>query len=402
MLFGRAAPNEAIEIHKLETYLDRCFDTEVRRLSTRMPQIENELVRSFTGFGDSIKKFSEREGRPNMEYLYGIKESYLASQKPNYTSHILRITSARPAQGGANIYIAAQNALTSYKQIITEVLKANNTFKLVIMAYAEDLKAAKRNFNAMEKLSGELSAELSLCSGKFGEYTRIKEKVGNLLYDLSQLDSLGKMQPDQAEDHQRESAQQDLSGLSSRVGELAPKLESAKDRRREIHSNIVNALLPLERIARKHDHMSSSKRKLSDYVGNPAGSITGPSDLEELRGQIGNIIEEINTGKITVKNPDRVISQLKAAETTDFLALAVSLHGAESEVMRVERELEAAKAERSKIERAEEEERLAIQRRADSKKGLTDLRASVASQKAEIERLFREVYKKQVEIKFPV
>ena len=397
MLFGRAARNDAVGIYELGQYLDRCFDDDIRKISSRMPRLVEELGQAFSDFGASVREFSEGEPSPDMGYLYGIKEGFVTSQRPNYASHITRIAATSPELGGENLYAAASKAADSYGRIILEVLKANNTFKVVIIGYAEGLKDVKRHFNDMERLHKDLKGDIDLCERRFNEYNGIRERIGKLIRDISIISEAGEAKP-RPHDGTKQGINDTLK-LKSEIAELEKELESAKVRKAETASSITRMLLPMERIARKHDHMSASTRKLGDYIDSPSKITKDAENLEEFRRQVSSMIEEVRVGKIVVKNPDQSILQLSEARDADFMALADSLHRADSELVQVNERLSEARKARSIVERANEVERQKAREEAEAQSSLADLKLSMLSRKVEIEKSFMDIYRKRIDIR---
>ncbi len=397
MLFGRPVRGSVVGIDGLEQYLDRCFDEEVGKTTARMPRLVGELARAFSDFGAAVREFSEKESKPSMEYLYMVKEGFVSSQRPNYTNHIIRIAATRPEPKGSNLYSTAKAAAEAYGDIIMEVLKANNTFKVVIIGYAEELKDVKRHFNTMERLHKNLNEDLALCDGKFSEYMGMRDRIGNILGDLSRASRMDGSLPEQHDSGpvRTEGAEE----LEAEIHSLESERESAKSRKAEAASSITRMLLPMGRIARKHDHMSPSKRKLGDYIDRPSEITKDAENLEEFRGHVSSMIEEVRTGKIGVRSPEQTISQLSAARDADFTVIADSLHRDDLELKRINERLAKARETRSMIERANESERQRARGKDEAQRSLEGLRAGVLTQKSEIESLFMSVYRKRIEIR---
>ena len=397
MLFGRPARNEIVGIDELGHYLDGCFDDDIRKISSRMPRLVEELGQAFSDFGASVREFSEKETKPDMGYLYGIKEGFVTSQRPNYTSHITRIASASPELGGNNLYAAAKKAADSYGSIILEVLKANNTFKVVIIGYAGGLKDVKRHFNDMERLHKDLKGDIDLCEGRFKEYNAMRSMILNLTSDISRVANAGNLSPMAQESIQTEI--NDTSKLRSEISELEKEHESANGRRNEAASSITRMLLPMERIARKHDHMSASKRKLSDYIDEPKRITKDAESLGEFRRQVSSLIEEVRAGKIEVRNPNQTVSQLNAARDADLMALADSLHEADLNLERINGRLARARELRSIAEKANEDEKRRKMEEDEAQRSIEELKSGMLTLKAEIERSFMDSYKRRIEIR---
>ncbi|MDE1870856.1 MAG: hypothetical protein KGI06_01295 [Candidatus Micrarchaeota archaeon] len=396
MLFGKAAPREEVDASELNAYLNKCFDEKLKRLSARTPAIERELERAFSSFRNAVEKFSESEAGPNMDYLFGVKEGYLISQKPNYCSSLLHIASVPPEYDGKNIYYKGESIVRSYGKFMTEVLKANNTFKLVMMAYAKELGDTKTSFNAMERLCKDLSGELGSCGQQLNEYRRLEDRIKALIDDMSKISLFkhsldGKPETGQSQGSAEEDAAKFIDGKEK-------ELEMARKRYNDVNRSVTGILLPIERVARKHDYIASSKIKLTDYIKEPAERIRKEEDVRELNSQISAIMEEISTGRTKVKNADNLAMQLSAIKGTNLLGLTESLRECGNEIKMLQKEIARMQAVLQELDKGKNEKTRMLEEREEIKKAVEICRATVSSGKEEIEKLFHDYYRRQITV----
>jgi hypothetical protein len=399
MLFGRAPAKENIPLSELEAYLDRCFDGKLRRLSTRMPEIESALNRSFTDFERAVREFSKSTAAPDMENLYGLKENNLKSQKENYSSSLLHLLSPPPKYGGRCLYLKAKDALGSYSSFITGIMKVNSSFRLAMIAYAGELTGVKRHFTSMERLCKELGNEINLCSLEENEYRKIGARINAMLEDVSEISALGK------------SSESRLLGISSDEGALGDiqkrlkekelRVETARHGHREADSGLARLLLPVERVARKHDHMSVAKVKLTEYLKDPTERIRTAEDANIIYRHLSEIADEIREGKIDAKNSTGLVSQIDAIRNNDLLLLAESSRTTASELKNSETELAELRTQLRALEKSQAEKRRAAEEKTHTEHEMGLKRAHLSSEKKELEQLFLSCYKKQVEILLP-
>ena len=397
MLFGKPAPAEEIEPPELDAYLDGCLDGKLRRLYSRVSDTEAALDREHTYFVDSIKAFSESDPDPDMEYLYGIKESFVRSQKPSYSSSLLHIASVKPSYGGSNSYLKAESMLKSYNDFIIRVLSDNTKFRLVMMAYAARLKDTKAHFNAIERLCKELSLELSSSSVQLAEYREVSGKI-KILFDLMSRISSIELQHGSVPEYEARQDSAEIE-LAEHVREKEGQLEEARSRYRDARAQLTGLLLPIERVARKHDHTSDSKRKLTDYISEPEARINTAEDAKVINDQLGLVIEQVRSGSMDVKSPDSLIAQLNSIRGTDLLGLAQSVRQHDAHFRKMEDEARALRAKLHESERSGEQKRRIIMQKGEMEGEIKRNRESVLSTKKEIEWLLHKHYKKQVLIK---
>jgi hypothetical protein len=330
MLFGRHPHKEKIPLSEMETYLDRCFDGELKRLSARLPEIETSLSRSRSAFETAIKEFSKSESPPDTEYLYGVKEAYLKSHKINYSSSLLHTFSSPIEYGGANLYGKGEELINSYQSFITTVLKVNNTFKLVMIGYSGGLADVKRHFTSMERLCKDLKTELDLCSPQKNVYQKLSSKINTMLQTSLEIAALQRLQG--ADMSYIPTNESEFGTIKESLEEKKKKVELARHRHHEAENALSNLLLPIERAARKHDHLSASKIKLTDYIKAPEERIRTAGDVSVINRHLDEIEGEIREGKIEAKNTENIVSRIAAIRSSDLLGLAESCRMASLEL----------------------------------------------------------------------
>jgi hypothetical protein len=395
MLFGRAPVKENIPLSELEAYLNRCFDAKLRRLSTRLPEIEAGLAKSHTALEAAAREFSKSDPAPDMEYLYGVKESYLKSQKANYSSSLLHLVSARPEYGGACLYLKGQAMLAAHSSFTGGVMKVNNTFKLVMIGYAKGLTGVKQHFTAIERLCKELGSELATCSIEEHEYSKIRSRISAMLESVAEMEAVKNNQEHGQPGIFEESA---LALAQKQLEEKEKGLELAKRDHRDADSALASLLLPMERVARKHDHISPAKRKLADYIKEPAERIRTAEDIDLINRHLTEVTEEIRTGKVDAKNSAGLVSQIEAIGRQDLLALAESSRRAAAGLKEAEAELVESRVQLQALEKGRAEKQRIEGEKARVEHEITQKSARLASEKKELEKLFLSCYRKETEI----
>ncbi|MGI0100478.1 MAG: hypothetical protein ACREBH_02030 [Candidatus Micrarchaeaceae archaeon] len=396
MLFGKTPQKEEIDASDLTEYLDRCLDDKLKRLSTREPEIEKDLSDALSSFGKAVEKFSESKAEPSMEYLYGIKESYPVSQKPKYASSLIHIASSHPEYGGKNIYFKAESMVESYKRLTHEVLKANSTFKIVMMAYSADLSDLKSSFSTMEKLCKDLGSELNASSRQLNEYMEIDNKIRYMFERMSRMEQLVLVTKSPGIAVQHDGTREEISG---QIHEKEKELALKKGMYNETSLSIARILLPIERIAKKHDHISSPKRKLTDYIREPSERIRTEEDIKEINSHISAIIDEVVSGKTEEKNTQGLISKLNAAKSADLMAMSESLRKREIDVRILESSIAALRAQLHELEKATSARMKTLEEKAEAEKEINMCKTDISSKKSELEKLFRDYYRRHVTIK---
>ncbi len=399
-IFGRPEPKEEIGTAELELRLNACFDKKVQKLSAKTTVMERELAQALSAFGSAIQKASKSDFKPNMDYLYRINDANVRTQKQSYTASILRIISAKLAISNTNAYYAAESIANSYEDLIMKVMSTNSTFKPVLLAYANELASAKTHFNAMERMCKELRDELAACTQQFDEYKEIEKKVAEMLEIMSKIDFLKLLQPGKAKTMPHEDAAD--RQIAAMVSEREKEFESVRKLYDDTNMVLAGMLLPIERIARMHDHASASKRKIIPYIEDPRTAIKSKSDEDELNRQISEMIDEVKTGKFAVKSKEDMILLLEAIRNANLLAMVGLLHQCAADMRAAEADMKKLKAQLHEIEEAKDEEERILNRKDEVERALQDMITSAHTKGSEIERLFSSCYKKNVVVKIDV
>lgn len=396
MLFGRSPKNESIPLPELEAYLGRCFDGKLKRLATRLPGVEGDLSESFADFERAVKKFSESSESPDMDYLYGVKETSMGSQKANYSSSLLHLLASPPKYSSNGVYFKAKELLESYSLFTTDVMKTNNTFKLVMIGYAKDLAEVKRHFTLMEKFCNDLRSEISLCIPDEAEYSKIKSRIMAMMDNVSEIKSL--QNPTQRASNHTHFDESSETAIRKQIEEKESHLGTVRHQYHEAESVLVNLLLPVERVARKHDHLSASKKHLSDYMKNPSEQIRTLEDGKIIHDHLTKIVEEIKENKIDTKHPETLISQIDSIRSSDLISLASSVRDSEAEAKTAEAELSELRMRLQAFEMVKSEKQKLEAGKARTEQEISSKQTYLASEKKELERLFLNCYKKNIEI----
>ncbi len=396
MLFGRAPSKESVPLPGLEAYLDRCFDGKVRRLAQRMPELEAALARSSAAFKKAIQEFSNSAAAPDMEYLRGLKEGNLESQKANYSSSLLHLLSSPLEYGGSCLYLRGKAMAGAYSSFITGVGKVNNSFRLVLIGYAGGLAEAKRQLTSMERLCRELENELGACSPEETEYRKLRARVRAMLENASEIADLGSPAVREAQGTIAEDGAGDA--IKKQLEEREARHERAKGKRKEADASLAALLLPLERAARKHDHMSVAKIKLADYIKESAERIRNREDTRIIHHHLGEMAEEMRTGKIDAKTSAGIASRIGAVRDSDLLALAEASRRAAAEATESEAEMVELRAQLHALEKGKAERQRAEAERVQAEQDIGKRSERLSSEKKELEKLFLECYRKQAEI----
>ena len=168
-----------------------------------------------------------------------------------------------------------------------------------------------------------------------------------------------------------------------------------------VFTALAGLLLPIERAARKHDHLSHAKTNLGDYARMPTERIRSQEDIVVINRHLELMETEVSEGKIDEKNLAALLTQIKHVRSSNLLAHSDAARATATELKNAELGVSEVRAELQALEKAKmERQRMAEEKdRTEREKGLKEQR--LLSEKEAIEKLFLDCYKKQIEIVLP-
>ena len=322
MFFGKKEP-EQVSQDALEALLVRLFEGRLGQLSERSEAIlrkAEEAREEFVGACDALEGL---DVQPYTEDLYAANVTSLRSQKSIYSKTVKRMMEDMDlvSGGGATTYDRYAKVLGRMDGTVSEILKANASFRLVMYSYSNHLGAFKRSFAGIERAREELRHEIRARARSAEEYAGVRDEIGRLASLVEELGILG----NNAETLRHDAGSRDRETIAADERETRTKLEA---RRRELEganaaaskaSEEISLLTtPLERASRKHDHLSMSKVGLSAIISDPIGRIGSIEDYEAFVGAVKEMAGNVSKGSIETKNSEGLMRSVDALLESDL------------------------------------------------------------------------------------
>ncbi len=403
MLFGGKAKAENVEPGELRALLDSSFDAKLGQFWKRVENETEELRRARQQFIDACDRFERIDPEPYTEDLYSVNVNFIRGQKNLYAEALKRLAKDLVPESvrAANAYEECEAVASHVERVSAELLKTNATFRLVVHCYPNHLGDFKRSFSSVERLTRQLRAELERKSREFAEYRAVREGISRFESYGMELEQMMQMinelrrglapgGGDASDIGQRDLAEK----LSAKRAELARATSESSDLRNRI--DLLAA--PLERPARKFDHLSARKRQLHAFIEDPMGTLSGEAEYAEFKTLVQQLVEAVNSGAIDIKNREDTLRAASTLLSSDIRSLIASFRSVrqrrsdlEGEVRSLERTLNSLKEGKTASESA-------AHRVETLEKRIAETAKAREAERAAVEKLFLDDYRRVVSI----
>ncbi len=394
--------SEEIMIDTAHDTLNTLFDKKLASLDSKVSNIMNELDRARAQFIEACDNFEELEDEPNTEDIWNPNINFIKSQKNLYAKALKKVVeqSILKVDNAPNIHSKYTRILSNLENTNNEILKTNARFKIVMSCYSNHLRDFKRSMSNIERLTASIENEINRRERELLEYNVLREQISNLSIQTKKLEALGNRITLLRNQHQNYS-----SPIENEEKEVITKLESRKAEQMEIHKEVLRLqekiaflTMPLERASKKFDHISAKKRQLYSFISDPINTIDSESAYSEFKDMIKELKENINLGKIDVKNTAKVNEIASSLLTADIYSLIHSFKTAQSKKQEIENEVRALERRSDDIKNRKMNAENAVHSAETMEKEENELKTSIKSIKNDVEKLFLDSYNKRISI----
>lgn len=403
MFFGRSEP-EKVSPEGLEELLSALFEKKIGQFEPRARRILENMGYAREEFIKACDGLEKLEAEPYTEDLYFASVSSIKGQKVLYTKAIRRIASEMKldAGEGATSYARYQSALASIENAIGEMLKTNASFRTVVYSYSNHFAPFKRAFAGIERNRDELRRELGSRSREAGEYAELKEEIYKFITGIEELKTLVQS----IAFLEGSAGRKGEAGAEDEEGSLLKNLEAKRKEFSEIAADAARlsekiSLLtaPLERPARKQDHLSlNNKVALSSFIYDPINKINGESQYGEFVSLLGEMKENIEKGAIDTKNREGVLESVSALLNSDIYSTIKSFNSLQEKKAVVGEEIRMLERTDNELKKGRDSAEKLARDINSMREEAEAVRKTIGLGKASIEKLFLEYYRKHVTI----
>jgi len=402
MRFGKHEP-EKIKPDELEKLLNSLFEKKLDQFEPKAHAIINELKKSKLEFSEACNELKELKAEPYTEDIRPQTINFIKSQKGLYADALRRNIS--------NMNLEPINALNSYEKyklilsnvdkVTNEVLKSNANFKQAMYCYSDHLGNFKRSFSAIERLMEALRHEIESRSKEASEYAALKEHISKLNLQSDELEVLNQSANALREflnNKDKDMVGKDESKLSESLSSKRSELSSVRSEISKLSERINLLTSPLERSAKKFDHVSAKKKQLHYFLEDPITRISNEFEYIEFMTLVKELKGAVEKGTIETKNKPGTTSLISALLDSDIYNIINSLKSLQLKRSEIENEINILEIALVDIKKGKDASSKAAQEIATIEERAKEITKSMTSTKSTIEAMFSDYYHKQMSI----
>ena len=401
MFFGKEK-EEKLGIDESEEYLARMFDERTSSVEELGRLCAARILKARNDFAEHSSAFEELDSEPYTEDLYISNPNSIKGQKVLYARSV-RHTAEKMNLDWSDEKTAYERSvalLGRADSAINEILKTNAAFRTVLYSYSNYMVEMKKDFAVMEHTVGELRKGIGRKDAEFAHFREIREEITKLKeveLERKTLDDMLKAAgsgPSEGKNKEMELRKELLKNLEAKNAEI----EEADAHISALSERISLLSAPLEKLARKHDHLSMDKMKLGDFLEDPKSTIRSRNDYAVFGAMLGKMRENIEKERVAVKNKESVLDSIDELWKSDIYELVESEKNLMAGKLGLEAEVRIIKESVGKVDKRishmddEDAEMEDIKTRTEELIGFSD------KLKKSIERMFLEYYKKKISI----
>ncbi|MCL4411525.1 hypothetical protein M1329_01135 [Candidatus Marsarchaeota archaeon] len=402
MVFRREGGNAAnVGQDELYDLLDSAFDMKLGSLDSRAGACLRELGSAKETYSRACDAFSDLEAEPDIENPYVNNASALKEQKKAYSTALKRILNGWSSDigSGPNLYERYNAVLLKTERFIEETLMANSKFKQALYSYADYTSDLKKAFASIEKQKELLRGTLGRMGRELAEYNSVKERLDTLRAMTDEL----KMSSDTIESLSMAASGGTLEGaeeerLSRELSQSERDLEMLNAESSATHAEINRLLAPLERTARKFDHASGSKERLTDFMAEPVARMADESEYKKFRHMLSGLRAALDSGVIDTDNKNRLMEALDELMGSDIYGMISALRDLDVKRLELEGSIRLSRNALARLREGRESRRRAAETIESARAQEKETAAGLDETKRAIEKMFLDYYGKRIRI----
>lgn len=343
MFFGIGKPEE-VRPEDLFVMLDALFERKLGSFVSRSSAIINDLKRVKIEFADQSGKFEKDDGEPYVGNIYLPNITGIKSQKGAYAKALRHAMDKMSLEAGgeANSYDRCKIVLANVDAATNEILKLNASFKLAMFCYPAYVASFRKLFSAIEKLHEALEREVDGRAQDASEYAQLRGNINDLLMQIEEIGGLRQGMAalkDAVSRKNHGTIEKNHEELSQKLSSKRSELDSLNNEISKFSEKINSLLLPLDRPAKKLDHISTRRKQLHQFISNPFDAIKGDDEYLQFIALLKELKEAIKAGTIETKNNEGTIVQISTLLDSDILGTIDSVRLLRTTKLGVEREI---------------------------------------------------------------
>ncbi|MHB1830692.1 MAG: hypothetical protein ACYCO0_04845 [Candidatus Micrarchaeaceae archaeon] len=396
MFFGRGAP-QSINLDGLGSLINSSFEKKLGSFGERSGRITDSMLQAKSQFIDACDKFETLDAEPYTEDIYSPNIHLIKTQKVIYAKALKRIAEGISQEGGnaRNTYERYLAILSNAEAALQGILKMNASYKQMVYCYSNHLRDFKKSFSELERHVQLLKSELDRRSGDFSDYKSLEAVASKINVQSDELLILGSglsaaNEPqDRKGDAIADDSEEEISkNISAKRLEMVDLDRSASN----LTAKISLLTLPLERAARKFDHLSVNRKKLRDFIMDPINTIKDEGSYAEFVALVKELKGFAGAGKIDVKNKEDLNAEITSLIDSDIYYLISSLRSMQGKKSGISDEVRLLERTLKEVEESRGSVRKAVHEAEEIRESIKKVSASRDMAKSQAERELMQYY----------
>ncbi len=387
----------------LPSLLDSLFEKKMAPLEGRVSGTVRDLRAAKERFYEACIEFEKLDAPPYTEDLWMPNINSIKNQKEQYASALKQIAASLNLEVDDTLdrYSRYRQVLSNVEAMTNDALKTNSKFKQAFYCYSNYMGNFKKASAYLERLTTALKNELDRRAAEFEQYGILKECILKLRLQGEELaslrDAIGALKSNlkSSDDGGLERIEAETKGkLSAKSAEIS----ALSDEMSKLSNRIGLLTAPLERAARKLDHLTIRKKPLYDYITDPIGRIRNDDEYKDFTDLVLELRKNVESGTIDAKNKQELQNSISALLNSEIHHMINSLKALEhkkADILAEERELQRVM---EGIEFGRESKAKSHHQMEKMEKDILEISKSRESLKSGIEKGFYDNYAKHVSI----
>ncbi|MGD0728779.1 MAG: hypothetical protein ABR981_01760 [Candidatus Micrarchaeaceae archaeon] len=403
MIFGKPSKPEEIQYSEMEKFLDSSFDKKISNLDSRGLVITKDLIRAKAGFEDACKTFEKLNAEPEKENFYIDNTSSIKSQKGFYSNAVSHAVENwdLSINDSLNFYNRYNAVLSETEKFIAELSKINSSFKKVLFSYSSHLELFKKSFSLIERHRDSLRNELNRRASEYSEYKILKDKITELDSVNERLASLNQKINDLGKNigsKNDQSTKEEENEINGKISAKKIELNGIESQIRNLQGKISPLTLPLERAARKFDHISSKKIQLHVFTENPIENIKTEHEYVQFKSLLEELGKKIEANEIDEKNNKNILENITKILDMDMYSMIKELKQFRDKKSEMEHNIKLLEANITRIENKKNDSKEELEKFEYIKKSAGTTETQLRQMKSAVEGLFSKYYNRKISI----
>ncbi len=402
MFFGMHKPEE-MNPEELFSMLDALFEKKLGSLGSLSNSIIKDLKHIKMEFGDQSLKLEKDDAEPYVGNIYLPNITGIKSQKNAYAKALKHAMDKMEldVQNCTNSYDRCKTILSNVDVTTNEILKLNASFKLAMFCYPRYITSFGRFFSTIEKLREALMRAIDARVHEASEYVELKGQINNLLMQIEEVkglrESMGALKD--AMDHKDQGTmEKDHEELSQKLSVKKSEFENFNHEISKLSEKINSLILPLDRSAKKLDHLSNRKKQLHPFISNPFDAIKSEGEYGQFVALVNELKEAIEAGTVDTKNKAGTLIQISTLLDSDVYGTINSVRSLRNAKLEVEREVSMLVRSINDIKESKNNSEQIKLDAMEMENSAKKLEREIALTKATIELSFSKYYRKSIRL----